>query len=86
MTINDSFLRPPKAQTLFKELLNKISGNNYLSLENLHPSISGYCYGKKIDKKKTRYLTASHLFSFYETVDEKIYAQYLQKHFKGSEG
>lgn len=62
MTINDSFLRPPlRGQTSFKELLKKISGNHYLSLENLYPSMSGYCYVKKIDKKKTRYLTASHL-------------------------
>lgn len=51
MTINDSFLRPPKAQTSFKELLNKISGNHYLSLENLYPSISGYCYVKKWQEK-----------------------------------
>lgn len=72
MTISVSFLRPPKAQTSLKELLNKVSGNHYLGLENLYPFISGYCYRKKNDK--TRYLTASHLFNFYETADEKIYA------------
>lgn len=85
-TVNDSFLRPSKAQTSFKKLPNKISGNHYLSLEK---SVSIYFWlllWKKKDKKKTRYLTASHLFNYYETADEKFYAQYQQKHLKGSEG
>lgn len=56
---NDNNLRPPKAPTSFKELLNKILGNHYLSLESQYPSITGYCYGKKNDKKK-RCLTASY--------------------------
>lgn len=73
-TVNDSFLRPSKAQTSFKKLPNKISGKHYLSLEK---SVSIYFWlllWKKNDKKKTRYLTASHLFNYYETADEKFYA------------
>lgn len=49
---NDNILRPPKAQTSFKEFLHKISGNHYLSLESLYPSITGYCYGKKKSQER----------------------------------